>query len=186
MIKDLPYLIFCDAFSRLSSSQAITEEDKSILEYLVCLVFCKDKSIKSVDKGKLHLHQKGQPFERLPPSKGASIYNIKRAVYQGIIWRQSLNRQSLDVDPLTFGYKINEKDFYTPHWTDLPPTTTINEHFVECGCKTPCSKYSFRLFTTKEKSIRSRGQIVWNEIPDKIKKIVHHFYHLNLISRSIF
>ena len=28
---------------------------------------------------------------------------------------------------------------------------------------------SFRLFTTQEKSIRSRGQIVWNEIPDIIK-----------------
>merc|ERR1712168_668048 len=58
--------IFGDAFSQLSSSPVITEEDESIL---VCLVFCKDKSIKSVDKGRLHLHQKGQPFERLPPSK---------------------------------------------------------------------------------------------------------------------
>ena len=143
--------IFGPVFSRLSAADELSDRDLSLIEHLVCLQYTKEPSIKSVDECRLSLHQKGIAFERLPPSQRALHFHVKRAMLQSNVWRKSLFPRESPQDPSKWGWILNEFEQYIPHWTDLPPTTSLADHFVKCGCKTKCSKSKRCSCKTKER-----------------------------------
>ena len=65
--------------------------------------------------------KKGRPIENIPPTKGALIQHIKRAVLQGGHSWGNLSQTSLELpSPEEWGWRKDNDGSWTPLWTQLP------------------------------------------------------------------
>ena len=84
-----------------------------------------------------------------PFTKSSSFLCKKGNAAEQCLEKKHFLRESPQ-DPSKLGWILNEFEQYIPHWTDLPPATSLAEHFVKCGCKTKCSKSKRCSCKTKE------------------------------------
>ena len=136
----MAYPAVTDAFvSLLSQPVEISPEVLHIIERFVVLMYSKTCTLSRVNEARKELFaQSGRSIDNIPPTQGALLQHIKRAVYQAIyIWAQAL-KPSLDLpSPKDWGYTLTPSG-WTPYWTDLPDAATSCQKLVHCGCIKGC------------------------------------------------
>ena len=79
-----------------------------------------------------------KPLENIPPTQGALVQHVRRAVFQaGYIWGQALIVQQEVLSPTEWGWKESES-MLVPNWTDLPEASVACQELIRCGCKKSC------------------------------------------------
>ena len=87
------------------------------------------------------LYLKKQDPEKIPPSKGALLQHLNRALLQGsCIWGQILSPRLMTLhSPTDWGWKFcNEQ--YEPLWSELPPMMEACMELTMCKCKKGCAR----------------------------------------------
>lgn len=86
--------------------------------------------------------KKSRPLEKCPPTNGAFIELLKRAVYQGSFVWGSLSAKCRDIPIATdWGWKLCDNELI-PHWTNLPELSKVSRELLSCKCKKTCKKGS--------------------------------------------
>ena len=70
--------------------------------------------------------------EKLPPTPRAAYYHGLRVHLQVVTWEST---GEIDLDPLEWGWKLNENWYLVPIMTDLDPAPSHLLQFVRCRCK---------------------------------------------------
>ena len=129
-----------DTFLSLFSQPTdIEAEELHNIERFVILMYSKTCTLSRVNEARKELFARsGRSIDNIPPTQGALIQHIKRAIYQAsFIWAQSLKASSDLPSPEDWGYKLT--DFgWVPHWTDLQDASTACHEHKRCGCKKGC------------------------------------------------
>ena len=74
---------------------------------------CKDKNINTFDQLRNMVYynkSKKLDLERFPPTSSNILLHIERAYLQSYFWLRSPFAKSLVIDPLEYGYKLQEDD----------------------------------------------------------------------------
>ena len=79
----------------------------------------------------------GKSIDRVPPSKAALYQHARRAIYQVMIWANSLSRCPEPMDPTKWGWKRVESSL-EHYWSELPEASKACREFVKCKCKKGC------------------------------------------------
>ena len=131
---------FEEVFVQLCSLDHLDDHKFAKIQEFVCLMYCKDAVIKTVNKCRLLMHRRGIGFDRLPPTASALYQHTLRTMLQSNVWNNSLSPTSTIRDPTGWGWRTNADGTFLPHWTDLPAAVSLVEHFKKCACKSKCSK----------------------------------------------
>ena len=125
----------------LLSEEPTTISDEAFrnLERFVILMDDKHSSKYDVDAARRRMVALGRSIERIPPTKGALLQHIKRAVYQaGYVWSCSLTPTPQLPCATSWGWK-KEDNKLLPLWTLLPEASKGCREFMKCGCTTRCA-----------------------------------------------
>ena len=80
-------------------------------------------------------------IENIPPTMGALVQHVKRAVYQaGHIWGQCLQGDPTLPSPAAWGWERTDNSPWRHCWTTLPKDSKAWHELLRCGCKKACSK----------------------------------------------
>ena len=110
-----------ECFIKLSTSiENLSEEDVSILERYVVLLYDRSSTTHSINECRKQLSaKKARLIENIPPTKDALYQHISTAVYQpGFVWRQSLGWHQVLPSPSKWSWKIVNNS-YQPIWMKL-------------------------------------------------------------------
>ena len=153
----MAYPAVTDAFiSLLLQPGEITSESEVLhnIERFVILIYSKVCTLSRVNDARKELFAVSRrSMDNIPPTQGALIQHIKRAVYQAsYLWAQAL-KPSPDVpSPKDWGYNLTPCG-WTPHWTNLADASEACQEIIRCGCtkgcKTQCKCRSANLECTE-------------------------------------
>ena len=135
----------------------IDEEMVTLAEkFLVCCI-CKDENINTFDHLRNMVYYKKfekLDLERFSPTSSSILLHIKRAHLQLYVWLRSPFAKSLLIDPLEYGYKLQENDDEVMK----PNITTISlPEDLPIPCK--CGKYASVHLPCKQYSMLSALQL---------------------------
>ena len=91
----------------------IDEEMVTLAENFLVRCICKDENINTFDQPRNMVYYKKSKkldLERFPPTSSSILLHIKRAYLQSHVWLRSPFAKSLVIDPLQYGYKLQEDD----------------------------------------------------------------------------
>ena len=130
---------FTEVFIKLSLCDSIdvTNDDIDLLEYFVSTLFMRTLTFSplKINCTRKKLFYKGVSLDKLPPSKDVLFYNILRSIFQCIIWRNSLSKQSLSPSVQNWGWTFNDGKL-SFLWSELPDVVKgCWDTFVKCNCK---------------------------------------------------
>ena len=98
----------------VSFGQASLDEDmKAMAEKFLVGYVSKDKDIDNFDDLRHKTYYKKSTeisIEKLPPTSSSITLHIKRAYLQTYIWLRAPFINNLEIDPLQYGYEVNEDD----------------------------------------------------------------------------
>ena len=104
--KNIPTLV--------SFNQASFDEDlKAMAEKFIVACVSKDENIDDFDNLLNKTYYKKSTeinIEKLPPTSSSIALHIKRAYLQTYIWLNAPFMNNLEIDPLQYGYEIDEDD----------------------------------------------------------------------------
>ena len=93
----------------------------AIAERYLVKCICKDNTVTTFDqlRNKIY-YQKSQllDLEKLPPTSTSIMLHIKRAYLQTYLWLHSPFVASINIDPLDYGYQLDDNDYLNPVITD--------------------------------------------------------------------
>ena len=132
---------FTEVFIKLSlcdSIDDVTNDDIDQLEYFVSTLFMRTLTFSPLKinctRKKLFL-SKGVSLDKLPPSKDVLFYKMLRSIFQCIIWRNSLSKQSISPSVQNWGWTFNDGKI-SFLWSELPDVVKgWWDTFVKCNCK---------------------------------------------------
>ena len=127
-------------FKHLSTApQEVSDEDKAVIEDLVCHMYSRTTQLKSVNNARKHMFSYGnRSIDKIPPTQSALEQHILRAVYQsGHIWGQMLCPRPTLPSPTEWGWS-NSTGTYRPVWSTLPEASIGCQELIKCNCKTVC------------------------------------------------
>ena len=121
----------------VSFGQASFDEDmKAMAEKFLVGCVSKDKDINNFDDLRNKTYYKKSTeirIDKLPPTSSSIALHIKRAYLQTYIWLRAPFINSLEIDPLQYGYKVNGDDE-----DEIVPTVVnqvLSEDFpMPCKC----------------------------------------------------
>jgi hypothetical protein len=104
-----------EKFDGLNSfgQMAINEEMVSLAEKFLVRCICKDESVNTFDQLRNMVYykkSKKMDLERFPPTSSSILLHIKRAYLQSHIWLRSPFVKSVVIDPLEYGYQLDEDE----------------------------------------------------------------------------
>ena len=91
----------------------IDEEMVTLAEKFLLRCICKDENINTLDQLRNMVYYKKSKklnLERFPPTSSSILLRIKRAYLQSHVWLRFPFAKSLVIDPLQYGYKLQEDD----------------------------------------------------------------------------
>ena len=91
----------------------IDEEMVTLAEKFLVSCICKDENINTFDQLRNMVYYKKSKkldLERFPPTSSSILLHIKRVYLQSYVWLRSPFAKSLVIDPLKYGYKLQEDD----------------------------------------------------------------------------
>ena len=120
--------------------KAPLSEDMMIsAEKFLLRCICTDQHVSTFDDLRVEIYHKNSlkfDIERFPPSSNAVREHIKREYIQCYIWINASNIETIELDPINYGYRLNDRDL-DPAIVSQPP---IPNDFPEpCKCKV-CSR----------------------------------------------
>ena len=125
----------------LSQPTDIEAEELHNIERFVILMYSKTCTLSRVNEARKELFAlSGRSIDNIPPTQGALIQHIKRAVYQAShIWAQALIAKPHLPSPEDWGYRYNStSSSWVPHWTDLQDASKACHEHKRCGCTKGC------------------------------------------------
>ncbi|KAL9960530.1 hypothetical protein ACROYT_G034002 [Oculina patagonica] len=131
------------AFLELASApSAISEENLSIIERYVILIYDRTSHLNKVNDAQKYLFtKKGRGLEELPPTHDALEQHLKRATYQGgFVWGQATIPMPVLPNPTDWGWTVSREGQMQPLWVTLPAAAVSCKELVHCGCKKTCGK----------------------------------------------
>ena len=101
----------------LSQPKEISPEVLHKIERFVVLMYSKTCTLSRVNEARKELFvQSGRSIDNIPPTQGALIQHIKRAVHQGSYkWEQALKPSPKIPKPEDWGYKSSPSG-WIQHW----------------------------------------------------------------------
>ena len=116
-----------EVFVELSKPiKSVPEESERLVDRFVILLYGRTSSDEDVNKCCRGLFTKGRSIENIPPTKGALMKHIRRAIYQaGHIWGHSLMR-------------CQNLGNWIPYWSSTPEASKFCQERLKCGCKKKC------------------------------------------------
>ena len=132
-------------FSTLVSFGKTNLDDSmlDIAERFLVQCICKDESVTTFDqlRNKIY-YRKSQllDLEKLPPTSTSIMLHIKRAYLQTHVWLHSPFVASITIDPLDYGYQLDDEDHLKPIVTDnvLPDDLPQPCKCVKCAKPNVC------------------------------------------------
>jgi hypothetical protein len=113
----------------------------SVIERFVILMYDNTSVDVSVDVARMNMFtSKTQIIDRLPPTQGALVQHVKRAIYQADhVWAKASEASPTLPSPGDWGWKWSENDGqWKPFWTELPEASVACRELVKCGCRKGC------------------------------------------------
>ena len=126
-------------FLALSSGPAdITDDNVAVLERFTILLYGRTSDLTKIDEARKELFtKKWGVMDAIPPTRGALVQHIKRAVYQGEhCWGQATAVAQKLPSPNDWGWA--EPPNWKTLWTTLPEASTSSRELISCGCKKGC------------------------------------------------
>ena len=116
----------------------IVEEDIATLERFTILMYDRTSTLVNIDQTRQELFtKKGRPMDAIPPTRGALVQHIKRAVYQGGHCWGGMFKSIMDMpSPGNWGW--TDPPNWKPLWTTLPEASIASRELLHCGCKKGC------------------------------------------------
>ena len=116
------------------------DDAMNTIERFVVLMNDKTSSCSKVNEARIHLFaQKGRDINNIPPTQGALLQHVKRAVYQaGYCWSQALVPQPELPQPEGWGWTANEEGKWEVIWSNLPDASKVSKELLKCGCNKGC------------------------------------------------
>ena len=110
------------------------------LERFTVLIYDKTSSKSHVDDARLGLFvRKGRDVSNIPPTKGALVQHVRRAVYQaGLCWSQSLCAEMNLPQPEGWGWTRANNGTWEVVWSTLPEASKVCQELLRCGCLKGC------------------------------------------------
>jgi len=120
--------------------QSVVHDNISPIERFVVLMYDKTSSCDHVNEARLQLFaQKGRDINNIPPSQGALLQHVKRAVYQaGYCWSQTLKLIMELPQPEGWGWTATEEGQWEVIWSNLPEVSKVSKELTRCGCIKGC------------------------------------------------
>ena len=123
----------------LDEPSEISSDLLSDVEQFVVKMYSKNCDSSSVNEARKELFASKKGLLNIPPTKGALLQHLKRAVFQAsYIWAKSLDPTQNLPSPEQWGYKQTHNG-WVPHWTDLPQFTSSSNYLTKCGCNKGCN-----------------------------------------------
>ena len=91
----------------------VDEEIVTLVERFLVRYICKDENINTFDYLRNMVYYKKSKtlvLERFPPTSSIVFLRMKRAYLQSYVWLRSPFAKSLVIDPLEYGYKLQEDE----------------------------------------------------------------------------
>lgn len=119
---------------------SICDEDISMLERFVILMYDRSSSATDIDSVRLDLFaRKQRAYDAIPPTRAALVEHVKRAAYQaGCIWGQCTEKEMTTESPSDWGWKECDGQWKIC-WTSLPAVAESCKELTKCGCKLDCA-----------------------------------------------
>ena len=145
--KNFPGLL---AFGQSDIDQRVLEDAENFL--LRCI--SKDVNFKTFDSLRNFVYYKKATeinLEKLPPTSSSIYLHIKRAFLQTFIWLHAPFLAEMDIDPLNFGYEMEEEDVDCEDIFPQIVADVLPEDFpmpckcVKCAKETVCSCRKYQL-----------------------------------------
>ena len=118
---------------------ALSEDMMISAEKFLLRSICTNQHVSTFDDLGVEIYHKNSlkfDIKRFPPSSNAVRVHIKRAYIQCYIWINASNIETIQLDPINYGYRLNNRDL-EPVIISKPP---IPNDFPEpCKCKV-CSR----------------------------------------------
>ena len=94
-------------------------------------------SLESVNEARMELFCHGnRTMEKIPPTQGALLQHLKRAIYQAGVWTTSELTKQERPTPDGWGWSWDDEMLsWIPVWTALPIASKACAELVKCSCK---------------------------------------------------
>lgn len=131
-----------ETFRALMEQPSISQVDDAMdtLERFTVLIYDKTSTKSHVDDARLELFaRKGRDVSNIPPTKGALLQHVRRAVYQaGLCWSQSLRAEMNLPQPEGWGWTRANNGTWEVVWSTLPEASKVCQELLRCGCLKGC------------------------------------------------
>ncbi|MES9883628.1 MAG: hypothetical protein ABW185_22465 [Sedimenticola sp.] len=126
----------CEAMKSIGCSVPVSETTLQAAQTFVCSLY--GKPGEDVDELRYQMFcGKGSASHQLPPCSDALRKHTKRANYQALVWRRSLEATPNLPSPDGHGWKVTA-DEITVDWMDLQPAPKAVLELIKCGCTQGC------------------------------------------------
>ena len=96
------------------------------------LLYHKTSSKLEVNESRFELFSAmNRQIDNIPPTAASLVKHTKRAVLQANIWNQIDRKETNELDPASFGWRVKWK----PYWSDLSEVSSICRELIKCGCR---------------------------------------------------
>ena len=133
-----------ETFLALMKGSELVDVDAKFdtLERFVVLMYDKTSTSASVNETRLHLFaRKGRDVNNIPPTRGALIQHVRRAVYQaGHCWSQVCKPIMNLPLPEGWGWTRHGSGKWTVVWSHLPEASKVCAELLHCSCTKGCER----------------------------------------------
>ena len=110
------------------------------LERFTVLMYSKGCGAAYVNDARAHLFSHGlKSLDSIPPTQAALFQHAKRSLFQAsYIWKQTFRcRQDIPC-PSSWGWELDTKHQWIPHWTELADASNACNLLLHCSCTKAC------------------------------------------------
>ena len=109
-----------------------------LLERFTVVLYDKTSQLSTVNESRRELfsHRDKVVMEALPPTQGALLQHLKRAIYQASIWSTADQAKQQVPSPGEWGWTLDiDNKGWIPFWTTLQMAYEACSELVKCACK---------------------------------------------------
>ena len=108
-------------FCALSMNLENIHTEIPVLERFVVLLYHKISSKLEVNKSRFELFSAmNRQIDNIPPTAASLVEHTKRAVFQANVWYQIDRKETNELDPASFGWRVIKRKWKS-HWSDQCP-----------------------------------------------------------------
>ena len=103
-----------------------------VLERFVVLLYHKISSKLEVNESRFELFSAmNRQTDNILPTAASLVEHTERAVFQANVWHQIDRKETNELDPASFGWRVIERKWKS-HWSDLPKVSSMSTPYHEC------------------------------------------------------